>query len=119
MTIHNQALNSRLGNLERCAELSPDGTYEVAKAAAEAISQISNFIHATLLEAGLKCNNADPLRDVDAAVYGLLIQSNPECLELVAAEGFGEAMDSDDIELRSRVMGQAFRDRNALRAQRA
>jgi hypothetical protein len=111
MTIHNVAMNRRLENLERCAELAPDGMYVHARGVVAAIHEISTVALYTLRDSGLKAGNDDRLRNLEVALYDYVLQSNPELTELVAAEGFGEHTDGP---AGARVVEQARRDRDAL-----
>src|SRR5262245_54532737 len=112
MTILNRELNRRLSNLERCADLAPEGTFARAKDAAEAIDEASNAIMAALRERGFHALNDDRLRDLEAAIYGYLLEGNPEEYGLLTGEGFGEHVDGPAGE---RVMANTIRDRDFLR----
>ena len=111
MTITNRAMNDRLTNLERCAEIAPDRTHEDAKAVARIVGDLSNMILRTVRDGGLVANNSDGLRNLEAAIYGYIVASNPGAAFLTAAEGFGEHVDGP---AGARVLAQAIRDRNAL-----
>ena len=84
------ALNRQLSNLEDCARNAPEGTYDEAKAAAEAISEIADSIMHKLSEAGFKVAGDDRMREIEAVIYGYLRDCNPEAYGLVTGEGFGE-----------------------------
>lgn len=111
MTITNRALNDQLTNLETCAEKAPEGTYVEAKAVAELVGDTSNALLAALESLGMKANNGDGLRDLEAAVYGYVKASNPEAYFLPAAEGFGVAMGTEAAE---RVLAQTIEERDRL-----
>lgn len=111
MTIHNRELNNRLSNLQACAEHAPEGTYERAKAAAEVINDCAESVFAIFKAAGFKLAGNDRFRDIEAALYGLMRESNPTEYQLDTGEGFGYAMGT---EARSRVIRQTERDRDAL-----
>ncbi len=117
MTIsaHVRELNDRLTHLERCAEIAPEGTYQQAKDAASAISDASNGILHALRAHGFKAKNDDQLRNLEAAIYGYLLDSNPDAYCLLTAEGFGKHVDGP---AGARVLAQATRDRGAVAALR-
>jgi hypothetical protein len=106
-------LNQRLNNIERCAEEAPEGTYAVAKRAADAIADCANAVRYALRSHGFKMLNDDRLRTIEAAIYGYLLESNPDETGLIAGEGFGEHVDGPNG---VRVKEQAIRDRDALKA---
>lgn len=113
MTIASYAkqLNERLTNLERGVEMAPERTYEEGKRAARAIDDASNGIIAAFREHGFKILNDDRLRNIEAMIYGYLLESNPEHSALITCEGFGEHVDGPAGE---RVLAQAKRDRDFL-----
>lgn len=114
MTIssHVRELNDRLSNLERCAEMAPECTYERGKEAAAAIADASNAILAAFRAHGFNAGNDDRLRNIEAALYGYLLQSNSDEIdELRVSEGFGEHVDGP---AGSRVIAQAIQNREAL-----
>ena len=115
MTIRNRELNNRLSNLEACAEHAPEGTYERAKAAAETIGAIATAILHEFRGQGFKAFGDDRLRDIEAALYGYLLECNPDESELITAEGFGETMNGP---ARAHVIRQTIRDRDAFAALR-
>lgn len=112
MTIRNRYLNDRLGNVERCAEEAPAGTYEGAKRVVAAIHSLSNSTLATMRAHGLNAGNDDRLRNLEVALFQYVLESNGDG-HLATAEGFGAAMDGPAAE---RVKKQAARDRDALAA---
>lgn len=116
MTIRNQELNRRLSNLESCAENAPEGAYEQAKAVAKIVGNAAKGLLSALRAAGLKAKNSDSLRDIEAAIYGYILDSNPEAYGLITGEGFGEHIEGP---ARDRVIAQASRDRDFLRAKLA
>lgn len=93
MTIQNRELNRRLSNLQRCAETAPDGTYEHAKSAARVVDRAIEAVRSALQISGFKVDGCDKCRDLEAAIYGYLLASNPDDSELVVSEGFGEHVD--------------------------
>jgi hypothetical protein len=115
MTIRNRELSNRLSNLEACAEHAPEGTFKRAKAAAETIGAIATAILQEFRDQGFKAFGDDRLRDIEAALYGYLLESNPDEFELITAEGFGETMSGP---AGGRVIRQTIRDRDALAALR-
>lgn len=114
MTIHNTAMNNRLTKLERCAEMAPEGSYVAAKEIAELVVDASNFVLRGLRALGHLADNSDRLRDLEAAIYGYIIDSNRNNDSfLIAAEGFGEHVDGP---AGARVLGAAVKDRDFLRS---
>lgn len=113
MTIHNRELHERLSNLQACAEHAPEGTYERAKEAAGVINDCAESIFEIFKAAGFKLNGDDRFRDIEAALYGLMRESNPTEYQLDTGEGFGRVMGTD---AKSRVIRQAESDRDALKA---
>lgn len=110
MTIsaHLRPLNNRLTHLERCAQMAPDGTYQRAKDAAAAIADASNGILDSLRSHGFAAPNGDQLRDLEAAIYGYLLDGNPaDHNGLAVGEGFGEHIDGPASD---RVMANTVRD---------
>jgi hypothetical protein len=109
MTIqhHVSKLNDRLTFLERCAVKAPEGTYERAKQGVDAIHDASQSIVEVLRHYGFKTLNDDRLRNLEAAIYGYLLEGNPDETGLIVGEGFGEHVDGPAGE---RVMAQAIRD---------
>lgn len=114
MTIaqHVRRANDRLTHLERCAQLAPEGTFDRAKDAAEAIGEASQGILDALRSRGFKVHNDDRLRNLEAAIYAYLLEANPHECGLVVGEGFGEHVDGPAGE---RVMAGVIRDRDQLR----
>jgi hypothetical protein len=111
MTIYNRELNERLTNLEQCAELAPDGTYDEAKRAVGAVNEAIEAVRAAIREAGFKINGSDPCRDLEAAIYGYLLVSNPDAYGLMTGEGFGKSMDSPK---RGLLIAKAAANRDAF-----
>lgn len=107
-------LNGRWTNLERCAEEAPQDTYEFAKEVAQLVSEVADDVLSRAKAIGLKCNNSDGLREFEAVLYGLLVDSNPDSFSaFVVSEGFGEHMAGP---ARDRVLAGAIRDRDNLKA---
>lgn len=104
-------LNSRLSNLRDCADTAPEGTYERAKQAAACLNECADSIFAIFKQHGFKLRDTNAFRDVEASLYGLMLDSNPEEYQLITAEGFGSAMSGP---ARDRVLRQTERDRDAL-----
>jgi len=111
VSAHLSKLNDRLTFLERCAEMAPEGTYQRAKDAADAINDASQGILDALRTHGFKALNDDRLRNLEAAIYGYLLEGNPDECGLITGEGFGERVDGP---AGPRVMANTVRDRNAL-----
>jgi hypothetical protein len=111
MTIRNRELNERLCNLERCAELAPEGTYVRSKEAVDTVRAAMDAIEAVFKDANFNVDHCDGARDLEATLYGYLLANNPEEYELYAAEGFGEHVDGP---ARERVMANTIRDRDFL-----
>ncbi len=105
------ALNDRYNYLERCAEKAPDGTYALSKATVETIGEIADDIMRRVRALGLRANNCDGIREVEAVIYGYVADANPDS-ELRVGEGFGEHVDGPAGE---RVLAQAVRDRDFIR----
>lgn len=113
MTIRNRELNQRLSNLQDCASNAPDGTYERAKDAAEVINDCAEAIFDIFKASGFNLKGNDGFRDLEAQLYGLMVDSNPEEYELQTGEGFGAAMNT---EARSRIIRQTIRESEQLKA---
>jgi len=111
MTIQNRQLNRQLSNLQVCAEKAPEGTYDDAKEAVEAINDIADHIMQTLSAAGMKVSGDDKMRNLEVSIYEYIIANNPD--RFASAEGFGEHVDGP---AGHRVMAQAVENRNVLRA---
>lgn len=90
MTIRNRELSRRLSNLENCVSEAPAGLFERSKSVAALVGDMSNEVLQRARDAGLNARNDDTLRDLEAAIYGYILASNPGDGELMAAEGYGE-----------------------------
>jgi len=114
-TINVRELSARLSNIELCAEYAPAGTFNNAKALAQAISDISEQILTTLNVAGFTPANDDRLREVEAVIYGYVMRScqDSDHFGLLTAEGFGENVTGPSG---PRLVAQAKRNRDALNA---
>jgi hypothetical protein len=113
MTLRNRELHNRLTNLQECAANAPEGTYERAKEAACVINDCAETIFEIFKAANFKLTGTDGFRDIEAALYGLMLESNPTEYSLQTGEGFGAAMDTP---ARARVIAQTIRDRDQLKA---
>jgi hypothetical protein len=113
MTITNRDMNTRLSNLEACAEYAPSGTYAMARSAIVAIEDAQNEIRMALNLNGFLAMGDDRLRNLEVAIYEYMLGCNHGATELAVAEGFGAAMGTP---ARERVIAQAERDRDALAA---
>lgn len=115
MTIasHVRELNDRLANLERCAEMAPEGTYEQAKVVSGIIADAANALIHSLRAENLKAPGDDRLRNIEAAIYGYILDSNPNAYELISAEGFGRHVDGPSGK---RIIADAIRNRDSLRS---
>jgi len=113
MTIasHLRHFNRRLEFIERCAEKAPEGTYQRAKDAAAAVADASHSIMDALRSRGFTALNDDRLRNLEAAIYGYLLEGNPDECGLITGEGFGEHVDGP---AGARVLANTIRDRDAL-----
>src|SRR5215469_12876877 len=109
MTIANRDLNRRLENLEACFENAPVGTYQQAKDTVEAIWHLSNEILHTFRGYGFQAGNDDRLRNLEVAIYGYFLESNPDACFVHSAEGFGRHMDNPL--LRDRIITDAAANR--------
>lgn len=98
MSIYNRALCARLSNLEACAEHAPEGTFEQAKKIATFIHDHSGDLLRWLKNEGFKAGNDDRLRNLEVALYGYILTSNPDGEEFAAAEGFGALVDDPQFE---------------------
>lgn len=109
MSIHThlRGVNNRLSNLERCAQLAPEGTYQVAKDVTDMIGDLSNELLRTLRSTGLRALNDDRLRNVEAAIYAYVLESNPNESGLATGEGFGEHVDGPQGD---RILADAVRN---------
>lgn len=114
MTIQNRELNRRLSLIERCAEMAPEGTYNEAKKAAQAVEEAIESVRKIFLDHGFAVNNCDSCRDLEASIYGYLLVSNPDAYGLMTGEGFGEHIDGP---AKARVLANTIRDRDFLRSQ--
>lgn len=112
MTIINRELHQRLSNLQACAEHAPEGTYERAKLAAQVIEDCAEAIFDIVKAAGFKLNGTDRFSDVEALLYGVLADSNPDEYSLITGEGFGAAMDGP---AKGSVIANTISDRDCLR----
>lgn len=106
-------LNDALSLFERCADEAPEGTFEEAKEVAELIAEAVNDLMEGLRSRGLLADNCDGIRLVEAVIYGYMKDSNPDATVFATAEGFGAALGGP---ARERVLAQAVRDRDFLRA---
>lgn len=111
MTLRNRAMSDRLSNLQACAEHAPEGTFERAKQAVGVINECAESIFEIFKQSGFKLAGDDRFRDIEAALYGLMRESNPIDYQLDTGEGFGAAMGT---EAQARVIAQAKRDRDFL-----
>lgn len=112
MTILNRDLNRRLEHLEDCALHAPEGTYLKAKSAAFAIGDAANSIRSVFEEYGFEALNDDRLRNIEIALYGYFLESNPQASFVHTAEGFGRAVVNPL--LHDRVINGAEKDRDFL-----
>lgn len=116
MTIRNsidaQALSRAYDDFERCAEEAPDGAYEEAKAVKALIGGLADRLIQDVRALGLKADNCDSIREVEAVIYGYLKASNPEATVFAVSEGFGHWLDTP---ARERVLSNCQRDMAALR----
>lgn len=108
-----RTLNTALSNLEQCAEYASEGAYQQAKEIAALIGSVANGLIKGLRELGLNADACDGIREVEAAIYGYIKESNPDSTVFPTAEGFGEAMDGP---ARERVLAQTGRDMAVLRS---
>lgn len=105
--INARALRDQLSNLDACAEEAPEGTYTDVKAVSQLVKDTVDNLMAGMASLGMKANNADPIEEVAAVIYGYIRDSNPEAYGLAAGEGFGNTMLTGSKELVARVKGQA------------
>ena len=107
------ALSKQLDQFKRCADEAPQGMYAEARALNAVIGDACDGLMRELRALGLKADNCDLIRHVEATIYDYVKQSNPESTFFPVAEGFGAAMDGPAA---SRVWAQSQRDRDFLRA---
>ncbi len=105
------ALNKAWTAFEQCASEAPKETYEQAKTVAQVVWRCANSLIEELSEIGMRADNCDGIREVEAVIYGYIKNANPDAAVFPMAEGFGEAMDG---EARERVLAQTVRDRDFL-----
>lgn len=104
-------MNRRFANFRECCDHAPKGTYEWSKEIREIIGRHVDAIAAEVRATGITPCMCDGAHNVEAAIYAWITKS-PDCpMQIYAAEGFGQAMDSNE---RDRVIAQAERDRCAL-----
>lgn len=112
-SINASALNEAYDHFLRCAEDSPEGTYEEAKAITSLIGEVADKLLKDIKALGLKADNCDRIREVEAVIYGYLKDCNPEATVFAVSEGFGSAMNGP---ARDRVIAQASSNLAALRS---
>lgn len=103
--------SDRLADLERCAEEAPERTYQRAKDVAELLGDIVDDALTRISAAGFKTDNCDGAREVHALLYAWLVEANPDCNDLLVAEGFGEHLLGP---ARERILQAAIDDRDFL-----
>lgn len=108
-----EKLTTRYSRLRRCAEVAPVGTYADVKDACEAIGDAADCIITTLRAHGFKLGRTDTLYGIEAAIYGYLLEGNPNAFGLITGEGFGEHVDGP---AGKRILAQLVRDRDSLAA---
>lgn len=113
MTILNRVLNERLTNLQTCVEKAPEGLFQEGRNAAFAVDTAIEQVRETIRNMGFKVDNCDRCRDLEAAIYGYILQSNPNHTGLAAAEGFGEHVDGP---AGARITEQLLQDKRFIRA---
>jgi len=113
MTILNRILNERLTNLQRCAEKAPEGLFKEGRDAAFAVDTAIEQVRETIRNMGFKADGCDRCRDLEASIYGFLLDSNPNHMGLIAAEGFGEHVDGP---AGARITEQLIQDERFIRA---
>lgn len=106
-------MSKQLDNFKRCCDEAPEGTYEDAKWLNECIGDTCDNLMNDLRNLGLKADACDLIYKVEATIYDYVKRSNPDNSMFAVAEGFGEAMDGP---ARERVIAQAKRDRDCLKA---
>lgn len=100
-------------NLEACDEHAPAGMYSQAKAVRSLIGETVDELLRHLNLLGLKAPNCDPIRDVEIMLWNYVRSANKDMA--ATAEGFGAAC-LHGPETRQKVIAQAERDRDFLRA---
>lgn len=110
--INPAAMSHKLSNLEACADAAPDGSYDTAKAVCALVSDTADDLMTALNELGLAADGCDAARTLEACIYHYIVESNPRAGDLVAGEGFGQALNGPAAE---RIVAQAQRDVDFLR----
>ena len=88
--INPAALERRLKNLEWCIDASPPGMHEIAPAVKDVIDCVMTDLIDRLADAGLKADCADGARELEACIYGYILESNDDHSGFVVAEAAGE-----------------------------
>ena len=114
-SINAAELSEQLGNLEECATMAPAGTYQDAKDLSGFFSDLFTHIQGELKAMGLKTPNGDQYREVEAVLYGMIKDYNPDSTTFSVSEGFGRAMNMGDA-VANRVIANAKRDIEFLRS---
>lgn len=110
-SINAAELSDDLGHFQRCAEEAPDGAFAQAHQVADVIARAANSLITELRCLGLRADNCDLIREVEAVVYGYIKASNPGENIFPLAEGFGEALTGPE---RERILQQLQMQTSAL-----
>lgn len=82
-----------LNDFERCAEMAPERTYQLAKDLAQEMGDIVDDVISRVRALGLQADNCDKVRRLHEALYQYVKDSNPGHTMFPTAEGFGEHVD--------------------------
>lgn len=115
-SINAAELSRQLSNLEACAVDAVPGAYEDAKALNEFFAEVHAEISGRLKALGLKCDNCDRYREVEAVLYGMIKDANPGCTTFPVSEGFGDAVTNRGNATRERVIAQAANNMEFLKS---
>lgn len=111
--MNNYTMRDALTKFKACADESPEGCYEDAKAINTLIGETCDRLMREVRALELKASATDLAFDLECAIYDYIKRSNPSVTLFVTAESFGSGMDSP---ARERVLAQAIRNRDSLRA---
>lgn len=108
-------LNQRFAHFRACCDAAPDGTYELAKDIRGIIGRHFDALAKEIQERcpDIELSNCDGAHNVEATIYDWIRRAPNAPGQLFTAEGFGQAMSGP---ARARVLYQAERDRDALKA---
>jgi len=100
-----------LNDFERCAEVAPERTYQLAKDLAREMGDIIDDVINRVRALGLQADNCDLVRKLHVALYQYVKESNSDHTVFPTAEGFGEHVDGP---AGSRIIEQTTKARDFL-----